>query len=173
MVNGEGDEIDNGYHFVEVTYEGRSCQVPIGVNETILSGLERNRVPDRLAIPELPSECRRGNCLTCVGKHQQRSVESSVHRGEDGLTPYLSKRVSESGYVLTCSSRVTGEGLKLELGENFNAWKDLHSDRLYEESTQFVGRAAMARTIRRSDEKNPERWAVETENALGKSGLEQ
>jgi ferredoxin len=155
---------------VEVTYEGRSCKVPIFVNETLLTGMERARVPDQLAIPELPSECRRGNCLTCAGRHTNSSQESSLRRGEDGLSPYISRQASKSGYVLTCSSYVTGDGVKLDLGENHHAWTALHRDRLYEESTQYVARKAMARTIRKSDEKNPERWAVETKTALEKSG---
>lgn len=160
-------------YLVEVTYEGRSCKVPIRANETLLSGLERNQVPDRLALPELPSECRRGNCLTCVGRHREESHEQALHRDGDGLSPEMSRQTSKLGYILTCSSHVVGEGLKLELGENYKAWESLYSRRLYEESTQYVGRAAMARTIRRSDERNPERWVVETKNALEKSGDEQ
>lgn len=163
-----GEEVNT--FLVEVTYEGRSCKVPIGANETLLSGLERARVPDQLAIPELPSECRRGNCLTCAGRHTNNSEESSLRRGEDGLSPYMSRLTSKSGYVLTCSSFVTGDGLKLELGQNSRAWTDLYRDRLYDESTQYAARKAMARTIRRSDEKNLEQWAIETKTALEKSG---
>lgn len=164
-----GEEQENTF-LVEVTYQGRSCKVSINANETLLAGLERARVPDQLAIPELPSECRRGNCLTCVGRHSSNSQESSVRRGEDGLSPFMSRQTLQSGYILTCSSYVTGDGLKLELGENHRAWADLYQDRLYDESTQYVARKAMARTIRRSDEQNPERWAVETKIALDKSG---
>jgi len=171
--NNEHEQEEKESYLVEVAYEGRSCKVNIRADETLLSGLERNRVPDRLAVPELPSECRRGNCLTCVGRHQDQSHEASLHRADDGLSPEMSRQASRLGYILTCSSHVVGEGLKLELGENHRAWEDLYSQRLYEESTQSVSRAAMARTIRRSDERNPKRWAVETENALEKSGDQQ
>jgi hypothetical protein len=61
---------------------------------------------------------------------------------------------------------VVGDGVKLELGENFKAWKDIYYDRLCDESTQYVSRSAMARTIRLSDERNPELWVVKTETAL-------
>lgn len=161
---------DREYYTVEVSYEGRSCQVSISANETILSGLERARVMDELAITELPSDCRRGNCLTCVGRHTSSSQESSLQRGEDGLSPEISRQVSLEGYVLTCSSRVVGQGVKLELGENYKAWKHIYCNRLYDESTQYVARSAMARTIRLSDERNPQRWAVKAEMALEISG---
>jgi len=163
------DDDDHEEYLVEVTYEGRSCQVSIRPSETILSGLERARVMDQLAIPELPSDCRRGNCLTCVGRHIQNSEISSLQRGEDGLSPEMSKQISNKGYVLTCSSRIVGDGVRLELGENYKAWKDMYYDRLYDESTQYISRSAMARTIRLSDERNPELWAVKTETALNLS----
>jgi ferredoxin len=155
---------------VEVTYEGMSCEVSIRANETILSGLERANVMDQLAIPELPSDCRRGNCLTCVGRHTPTSHESSLQSGEDGLSPEMSRQVSKRGYILTCSSRVVGEGVKLQLGEQYKAWKDVYYNRLYDESTQYVSRSAMARAIRMSDERNPDLWAVKTQTALQLGG---
>ena len=164
------DEYDDREFLVEVTYEGKSCEVSISTNETILSGLERAGVMDQLAIPELPSDCRRGNCLTCVGRHTSNSQESSLQQGEDGLSPEMSRQVSKKGYVLTCSSRVVGNGVKLELGENYKAWKDIYYNRLYDESTQYVSRSAMARTIRMSDERNPELWAVKTQTAVDLGG---
>lgn len=158
-------------YLMEVTYEGRSCQVPIYSNETILNGLERAQTNDLLAIPELPSDCRRGNCLTCVGRHSIKSQESSLQRGEDGLSPEVSRQISKKGYVLTCSSKVVGSGVKLELGENHNAWKEVYYNRLTDESTQYVARAAIAKTIRLSNERNLDRWAQKTEMALKQSGV--
>ena len=161
------ENVDNHREFlVEVTYEGMSCEVSIRANETILSGLERANVMDQLAIPELPSDCRRGNCLTCVGRHTPTSHESSLQSEEDGLSPEMSRQVSKRGYILTCSSRVVGDGVKLELGEQYKVWKDVYYNRLYDESTQYVSRSAMARAIRMSDERNPDLWAVKTQTAL-------
>jgi ferredoxin len=161
----------NEFHTVQVSFEGRSCQISVGSNETILVAMERAGVSRRLAIPgELPSDCRRGNCLTCTGRHADESQKSSLERREDGLSPYMSREVVKRGYVLTCSSCVVGEGLKLELGENHRAWNEMYVARLKEEATQLTGRAAMAKTIRLSDEKNVPRWTVETESALEKSG---
>jgi ferredoxin len=160
----------NEFHTIQVSFEGRSCQVPVGLNETILAAMERAGVSRHLAIPELPSDCRRGNCLTCTGRHSDASDQSSLARCEDGLSPYISREVVKRGYLLTCSSLVVGEGLKIELGENHRAWNDMYVARLGEEAAQLAGRAAVAKTIRLSDEKNPERWAVETESALEKSG---
>jgi ferredoxin len=155
---------------VEVSYQGISCELSVRSNETILTAMERAGVSDRLAIPELPHECRRGNCMTCTGLHTENSRQSSLQRGEDGLSPHMSKEVAKRGYVLTCSSHVVGDGLKLALGENHRAWNEMYRTRLEEDAVQLVGRAATAKTIRRSDEKNPERWTVETEAAFDKSG---
>ena len=157
-------------YLVEVSYEGMSCQVTVRSNESILAAMERTGVHNRLAIPELPSECRRGNCLTCTGRHAANSQESSLQRDEDGLAPHISKEVAEKGYFLTCSSHVVGEGVKIELGENNKVWKDMYVNRIEDASTQLISRAAMAKAIRMADEKNVTRWTVETEAALEKSG---
>jgi ferredoxin len=132
--------------------------------------MERAGVSDRLAIPELPAECRRGNCLTCTGRHSSDSQLGSIQRGEDGLSPTMSREVAQRGYILTCSSHVVGEGLKLELGENHQIWRDVYRNRVEDEAAQLIGKAAVAKTIRLSDERNPERWEVETESAYEKSG---
>jgi ferredoxin len=171
----DDDTFDNDEYMVEVIYEGLSCKVPIRGNETILSGLERNQVPDRLGLPELPAQCRRGNCLTCVGRHTPTSQINSLQRTEegDGLSPELSRQVSKLGYVLACNSHVVGDGVQLVLGENHAAWEDLYVHRLTHESTQYVARSAMAKTIRYYDERHPQQWKVETETILQKSGEPQ
>jgi hypothetical protein len=84
----------------------------------------------------------------------------------------MSGEVSKKGYILTCSSHVVGDGLKLALGENHRAWNDMYRARLEGDAVQLVGRAATAKTIRKSDEKNIDRWTVETEAAFDKSGEE-
>lgn len=111
--------------------------------------------------------------MTCAGRHAENSRQSSLQRGEDGLSPHVSREVANRGYILTCSSHVVGDGLKLELGENHNVWDDIYRGRLVDDTAQFVGRAAMAKVIRESDERNIKRWADETEAALKKSGDKQ
>jgi len=126
-------------HVVEVHYEGRRTEVVVQRDESILSALERTGAARRLAISDPPFECRRGNCLTCAGRHAEGSLTSSVRRGEDGLSPYLSKEVRGLGYVLTCSSFVVGDGVKLELGSNSDAWEAVHTKRLESSDTERVG----------------------------------
>jgi ferredoxin len=143
--------------------------VSVGMNETILSALERSDVPLQLELPELPSDCRRGNCLTCTGRHTDKSRQSHLRRLEDGLAPCISEEVARMGFVLTCSSHVVGDGVKLELGENHNAWQAIYSDRLQNERAQVAGRAAIAKTIRQYDEAHYERWLQQTKAALEKA----
>jgi ferredoxin len=156
-------------HSVQVSYEGKSCEVFVGINETILTALERSDVRQHLELPELPSDCRRGNCLTCTGRHVDKSRQSNLRRLEDGLAPHISEEVAKRGYVLTCSSRVVGDGVKIELGENHKVWKAMFSDRLQDEETQLEGRAAMAKTIRKYDERHYDRWEKETKATLKKT----
>ena len=137
-----------------------------------MSALERTGTADRLAMPALPSDCRRGNCLTCVGRHAENSNPQHLVRGEDGLTPYMSKEARDRGYILTCSSFVEGDGVKLHIGANNDAWNELYLARFEEESIKEAGRAAMAKVIRISAERNPHEWAKETEEILRKTQYE-
>ena len=155
---------------VQVAYEGRVCNIQVRSDETILAAMERTGAADELSLPSLPYDCRRGNCLTCTGKHSANRQTSSIEFGEDGLSPHMSKEVRKKGYILTCSSHVVGDGVSLELGLNSDAWTDMHKNRLEEEPMPTIGRAAMAREIRRNDEKDLRRWAAETKSALEKSG---
>jgi ferredoxin len=158
---------------ITVHYENRSCDILVRSDETILTALERNQLSlENLGLPNsmIPSDCRRGNCLTCTGTHA--SVSSRLASGTavvcdgDGLSPHMSRTIQEKGYILTCSSRVIGEGLQLNLGENHKVWKDIYQDRLKEEPTQSAKWAAMARSRRRSDERNKARWEKHTEELL-------
>jgi len=158
---------------ITVHYENRSCDIQARSDETILTALERNQLSlELLGLPNsmIPSDCRRGNCLTCTGTHA--SVSSRLASGTavvcdgDGLSPHMSQTIQEKGYILTCSTRVVGEGLQLNLGENHKVWKDIYQDRLEEEPTQSAKWAAMARSKRRSDERNKERWEKHMEGLL-------
>jgi hypothetical protein len=159
---------------IQVSYEGRSCPVMVRSDETILAAMERSGTADQLSLPSLPNHCRRGNCLTCTGRHGEKSATKAVQLSADGdgLSPYLSEQVQRRGYVLTCSSHVVAEGVSLELGTNEFAWRDLYQTRLEQDATerQQMGREVLARAIRKRDERNLARWAAETEAALQKSG---
>lgn len=157
---------DDDSYSLEVTYEGRTHTTSIQKGESILAALERTGTADQLSMPSLHSDCRRGNCLTCVGRHAPESSTQNLVRGEDGLTPYMSKEARKRGYILTCSSFVAGDGVKLEIGANQEAWEELYLSRLEEESTQEAGRAAVAKVIRMSAERNVEDWKEETEEVL-------
>ena len=117
------------------------------------------------------ADCRRGNCLTCTGRHAKGSAEKSLHPNQDdGLSPELSEQVERQGYVLTCSSTVVGDGLKLELGENYEVWNEIYAARFRSAEVQQIGRDAVAKQIRLIDEHDLQRWATKTENALRNSG---
>ena len=119
---------------VQVSHEGASCEIDVFHGETLLDALERTGAADLLAIPSLPSDCRRGNCLTCTGRHQKGSSMEHIFSKTDGLSPVQSGYVREEGYVLTCSSLVTGAGVKLELGACERAWDKVFRQRIEEEA---------------------------------------
>lgn len=108
--------------------------------------------------------------MTCAGKHSEGSVKSSLQKDEDGLSPHMSRELVSRGYILLCSSCVVGDGLKLQIGEKNGAWCAMFRQRLEDEDAQLKGRAAMAKTIRLSSERNVERWAEQTKALLDKSG---
>lgn len=151
---------------VQVSYDGRSCEIGVRPYETLLAAMERSGAADRLSIPALPSDCRRGNCLTCSGRHVQGSEEKSLVRGEDGLSPHMSREVQKAGYLLTCSSFVVGSGLKIQLGENNEVWNAMYQTRIQDEMAEHIGRVAKARVIRRAAESNVPKWTRQTEKVL-------
>lgn len=81
----------------------------------------------------------------------------------------MSREAKKRGYILTCSSYITGHDVHLELGANQQAWDDLYRGRFEDESTQLIGRAAVAKTIRFHAEEFPEEWVKETEEILRKT----
>jgi len=149
---------------VTLHYENNSCDILVRCNETLLAAIERNQLSlEQLGLPNYPSDCRRGNCLTCSGTHASASSRlssgTSVVCDGDGLSPHISQTIQDKGYILTCSTRVVGEGLQLNLDENHNVWKDVYQDRFDDEpNIKKLAWAAMAKTKRLSDERNVSRW---------------
>ena len=159
---------------VQLHYENNSCDIQVRSNENLLTAFERNQhsLEQKLGLPShmIPSDCRKGNCLTCTGTHASASSRSSsgtsVVCDDDGLSPHMSQTIQEKGYILTCSTRVIGEGLQLNLGENQKVWKDVYQERFENGPVQDVAWAAMARTKRLSDERNKPRWQKATEEGI-------
>jgi ferredoxin len=159
------------FYTVTVQYEGTSCDIQVRNSETILDALERTGAADTLAMPEMPSNCRRGNCMTCSAKSKDHQ-HSLVIRSDDGLSPDVSQQLKKSGYLLICSSYVQGDGLTLELGQNHGLWDIVYRQRFESESARSAARAALARLLRRNAENNIEQWTQEIEAMLEKSGNE-
>ena len=114
-------------HKVEVSFENRACTIFVLNGESVLSALERHGLKEQLSVPSIPQDCRRGCCLTCTARHVKDSQRESIVKSSDGLVDDISRSIDEEGYVLTCSSYVIGSGLKLELFQNEDSWRFMHT----------------------------------------------
>jgi ferredoxin len=161
---------------ITVSYEGELFPVSIQRGqETILNALERqHQLSSRV---DLPSDCRRGNCLTCAARilTDDSSVLQGQLRSTDGLSPTLSKFIRDQGFLLTCSTYVVKSTSAsdsqqsqpvLELGAHNGLWKKVYADRLVDGDVRVATQEAMARAIRRSAEDNIDEWTRETERLL-------
>ena len=151
-------------HVVEISHEGRTGSVFVQPHETILMALERSR--SSLSMSSLPFDCQRGNCLTCSGLVKEGS--SSIVRGDDGLAPAVGDNLRKKGFVLTCSSYVVGEGVKIELGQCNDAWTETYKTQP-ESGMPDMGNAAAAKALRLLAEKDVPKWAKDTEKTLKES----
>mmetsp|Transcript_29656 Transcript_29656/g.45353 ORF Transcript_29656/g.45353 Transcript_29656/m.45353 type:complete len:266 (+) Transcript_29656:117-914(+) len=152
---------------VEVIHQNMKTTVNVSPDETILQALERSNVHDTLALPSLPNDCRRGNCLTCSGRHTPESQVHNVEIGEEehGLSPSMKNTVEKKGVVLTCCSHVTGDGVQLELGVNDEVWRSVYASGDDKEGER-IRTDAVAKTMRLNDERNLKKWAKKTERML-------
>lgn len=82
----------------------------------------------------------------------------------------MSEQLQKRGYVLTCSSHVTGPGVHLDLDQHVRAWQEMYAQRFDEEETKRAARYAMARVIREFAETHVEEWTEETEEIYRTSG---
>ena len=129
---------------------------------------------DQLSLPSLPHECRRGNCLTCSGKHLDQTTRHHVQMIDDGLSPSMHRNICERGLVLTCSSYVVGDGVHLELGVCDDAWREVYGQSGVDgDDAERIRADAVAKAMRLADENNLNRWALKTERMLdlGSSGV--
>ena len=157
---------------VQVSYEGRSCSIDVERDETILTAMERAGAPDTLGVPSLPYDCRKGNCLTCTGRHTPQSNPLSLATTmdtSDGLSPHMSHQVNTAGYVLTCCATVVGPGVQLNLGKNEEAWKMMHQTRLQDDEATQIHQQSLARVMRLRAEQNIPRWTKVTEKVFKKT----
>jgi len=151
---------------VEITLDGKTSIISVKPGESILNALEQNSSQD-FSVSFIPHECRRGNCLTCAGRHLDKSVSSNLVQKENGLSPEVSDALFEDGkYVLTCSSYVIGDGVKLELGANTLAWDVIYRNRLKNEEVERMNLEASAKAMRLAAERNVEQWKLKTERLL-------
>ena len=151
-------------HMVEITHEGRTANVLVKTEETLLMALERNR--PSMSLSSLPFDCQRGNCLTCSGIVKGGS--SSIVFGDDGLSPAVGENLRKNGFVLTCSSYVVGDGVKIELGQNDAAWTETYKTQP-SLGMPDMGNAAAAKALRFAAEKDVPRWTRDIEKTLEKS----
>ena len=183
--NNEKEERKKTYT-VNISFESKNTTITVNENESILNALERNKAsslssPSQSSddngkngnlhlssLSSLPQECRRGNCLTCAAMHLPQSNQDSVITVDDGLSPFVRDMVDRKGYVQTCSSYVVGDNVSLELGVCHDVWDTIWGTN--SNDNEFKGERirneAMAKCIRKVDEKNLARWAEKTERIL-------
>ena len=170
--NNKNNSNDAPFQFT-VTYEGRSCQVDAYENETILNAMERNSVMDTLCLPTMPSDCRRGNCMTCAGRvlvTNDAPKGRLVSRSDDGLSPHVSDKLHASDYVLLCSTHVIANGdLHIVLGENSAIWEELYTTRFTSREAETTKHETVAKLMTLRAEGNVPKWTAETEEVLEKT----
>lgn len=168
------DHQDTRSYPVQIIHHGRKTTINVHENEPILQALERQstiadgRDQKALALSNVPHECRRGNCLTCASRAVKSSTtdQNLVANVDNGLSPTISSELTKSGYVLTCCSYVTGEGVVLELDQNNEVWDVVYKQRLSDGDTKQVALEAQARLLRRVDEENVEKWKNKMKKVL-------
>jgi ferredoxin len=188
--------ISNSTTTITISYEGQSCDINVQPQESILSALERQSIhiqTQLTTLPDMPFDCRRGNCLTCAALVKDQSVFDTnlkiLRTDDNGLSPTLSNHLQDQGYILTCSSFVEPQNesdeattasssssssscLHLELGVHNELWNEIYSNRFMTPETQYVARTAIARVLRKSAERNLQEWVQSTEKMLQQTEIE-
>jgi len=162
---------------VKIQHQGHSATIFVHNNEPILQALERQSTfstscsrkdvdkgedpsdaSSSLALSSIPHECRRGNCLTCSSRIVQSNSQNILANVDSGLSPTVASAFTESGFILTCCSYVTGPGVVLELDQNDIAWDFVYRKYPSDEESKEAALAGQARLLRRTDEQNVEDW---------------
>ena len=82
--NAENNDKNSIGTTVTVSYEGQSCNIIVLPNESILAALERQSIyvqSQLTTLPDMPSDCRRGNCMTCAALIKNNNNKSPSSRG--------------------------------------------------------------------------------------------
>lgn len=151
----------SGEHKLTISHQKSVTTIPINSSETILQAMERFKANNKLSIPSLPHDCRRGNCLTCSAIVGSDTL-SSVQVRNDGLAPSIKKKLLESRMIPTCSAYVTGDVL-VEIGASDEVWRKVWQD---EDEGVSVRRESSAKAIRLNDERNISQWKMKTGKML-------
>jgi hypothetical protein len=126
---------------------------------------------------------------SCSSSSSSGEYDGSVIRttNDNGLSPTISKMIADQGYLLTCSSFVippqsdgtattttnsSSSVLQIELGVQNEIWNEVYDNRFTCPDTQLIARAAMARVLRQSAERNPNEWIQSTERILRQTDIE-
>jgi len=170
--------IDQEYP-VKIQHQGHSATIYVHENEPILQALERQSAfstnchtvavgaddgtdtseeSSALALSNIPHECRRGSCLTCSSQIVQSNSHNLLANVDSGLSPTVASALTESGFILTCCSYVTGPGVVLELDQNDTAWDLVYRKRPSDEGSKQAALEGQARLLRRVNEKNVGEW---------------
>ena len=168
------DRTADGQYSVQVIHQGHSTTLMVNKDESILAALERQSTlgssTDQVALglSNIPHECRRGNCMTCATRVIEGVEGGNVRANVDnGLAPTVLKTLESEGYVLACSTFVSGEGLVIELDQNEQAWDLVYRQRPYVDPTSArLGMEARARVKRRLDEIDVPAWKKRTEKSF-------
>ena len=104
-----------------------------------------------------PSDCRRGNCLSCAAR---LLPDSSFNYEEDPAT-FLCREARDAGYILTCSTRAVGPGLKILLEQQSEAFQIQFYDRF--EKAREAGCHASSKTMTDYNVRHTPEWIQRTE----------
>jgi|EP01082_Thalassiosira_pseudonana_P000047 ferredoxin len=184
--------IQNEYP-VQVLHQGHKATIYVRENEPILQALERQSTSSdksndpsdsgcsSLALSNIPNECRRGNCLTCASRivlqpsngNNVRTHQNILPNVNNGLSPTVASELTNSGYILTCCSYITGPGVTLEIDQSNEVWDRVYRQRFCDVDAKQVAMEAQARLLRRVDEKNVGKWKKRMRKVLESSDNEE
>lgn len=104
-----------------------------------------------------PSECRRGNCLSCAA----RLLPGSSWNYATDPDTFLCDEARDAGFILTCCTYPVGPGLKLQLEQQSEAFQIQFYDRLT--AGREAGTVASAKTVTNYNMRHITRWMEQTE----------